>query len=360
MPKPLRLPGRTFSQDEYWLARYSSAPRKLAFRAETRAEWLEWRSHLREKLGELAGPRPERVPLNAEVLESVDCGEYTRHRVVYDTEAHTSVPAHLLIPKDRKGERAPALICLHGHGADGKDNVAGVHRDDADRARTIDAANYNYGEQFARHGYITLCPDARGWGERCEGFFVTSPEDPEPPLRGRRDPCNVHFLKAQLWGLNLTALNLWDDMRGVDYLQSRAEVDPDRIGVVGLSFGGTRTMYLGAMDERLKAVDISCYLTSFLQYALRQNNFCGSQFLPGILNWAEVADVCALVAPRALLCESGSDDQGFKLEAAREGFETIRRCYEVAGVPERCEHEVFDGGHRFSGGRAFDFFTEWL
>ncbi len=82
--------------------------------------------------------------------------------------------------------------------------------------------------------------------------------------------------------------------------------------------------------------------------------------MPGVLQWAEVADICALICPRPLLCESGTQDTGFPVETAIEAFQTIRRCYEVAGVPDRCEHEVIEGGHQFAGGRAFEFFDQWL
>ena len=131
-----------------------------------------------------------------------------------------------------------------------------------------------------------------------------------------------------LFGMNLTALNTWDDMRGLDYLGSRPEVDADRLGCIGLSLGGTRSMYLSAVDERVKASSVVCYLTTFKQYALTQGNFCGSQFVPGILKYAEVADICGLVAPRPLLIESGIQDGGFPIETAREAYahlETITR-----------------------------------
>ena len=357
----MRIPGRTLSQDEYWQHLYESNERFFSFRAETKDEWLEWHRILYGTLNHNMGQSRPSVPLNPEVLERVDCGDHIRETVIYDTEPFASVTAHLLLPKDlQPGERRRALLCLHGHGPDGKDNVAGVDHGSEERRRTIASFNYDYGRQFVRRGYVCLCPDARGWGSRNEGFYVTSPDDPTPPFGGRRDPCNVHFLKAQLFGLNLAALNLWDDMVGVTYLQSRPEVAAERVGVIGLSFGGTRAMYAGAVDKRVKAVDIICYLTSFREYALRQSNFCGSQFVPGVLHWAEVADICALICPRPLLCESGTQDTGFPVETAIEAFQTIRRCYEVAGAPDRCEHEVFEGGHQFSGGRAFEFFDRWL
>ncbi|MBM4047528.1 MAG: hypothetical protein FJ279_20670 [Planctomycetes bacterium] len=349
---PLKLAGRSLACEDLWWHLYRTQSRQMAFTGKTKAQWAVWRKRLKAKLLELAGPKPPRVPLKPEIVEETDCGKYVRKLVVYDTMPAASVTAYLLVPKDLKpDERRRAMLCLHGHGPKGKKNVCGVAETDADKT-TIAGANYDYARQFAERGYVCLAPDARGWGDRDEGFY-------RPGFPGR-DACNVHFIKAQLWGLNQGGLNLYDDMAAVDYLQSLPFVDPQRIGVMGLSFGGTRTMYVGALDERLKAVDIICYLTTFKQYALAQNNFCGSQFIPGVLNYAEVGDVCALVSPRPLLCESGTQDGGFPLTAAQEGFEIIRRAYKAAGVPDRCEHEISYGGHAFAGKRAFSFFDQWL
>jgi dienelactone hydrolase len=350
--------GRHLACDEYWEFLHRTTPRPLAFRATNGKEWEAWRSALREKLQELLGlPRP-RVPLNGQILETVDCGPFVRHRVVYDTEPHVSVTAYLLVPK--KPGRKPGLLCLHGHAAAGKDIVAGVSGWNLRQRRSIARFNKDIGVRFASQGFVCLCPDARGWGERSDGYFRRSAHDSSPPFGGRRDPCNVHFLKAQMFGLNLQGLNTWDDLRGLDCLASRPEVDPSRLGAVGFSYGGTRAMFAAALDERLVSIDISSYLSSFLDYGIRNNETCGAQVVPGILNWCELADVAALIAPRALLCESGERDAGFPIEAARRAFAVVRRCYEVAGAPEACEHEVFRGGHMFAAGRAFDFMNRWL
>jgi dienelactone hydrolase len=351
-------PERHLSYDDFWEHVYRETPRPLAFRATTKDEWERWRAALRTKVQELLGTPRTRVPLRAEVLERVDCGNYVRERVIYDTEPSASVTAYVLAPKGR--ERRPAMLCLHGHAQAGKDVMANVSGWNLRRRRAIWRFNKDLGVRFASRGYVCLCPDARGWGERDVGFFRTSARDPRDPFDGKRDPCNMHFLKAQLFGMNLQWLNTWDDMRGLDYLASRDDVDADRIGAVGFSYGGTRVLYASALDERIKAADISAYLSSFYTYALKHHDTCGSQTVPGILNWCEMGDIAALIGPRPLLCESGEKDPLFPVDEARRAFETIRRCYEVAGVPERCEHEVFKGGHMFASRRAFAFMNRWL
>ncbi len=359
MSRPPIPEDRHLGYDDFWAFLYRTTPRPLSFRATNREEWLAWRSALRTKVQELLGPPRAAVPLRAEILESIDCGSYVRQRVVYDTEPHVSVAAYLLLPKNTTRRKA-GLLCLHGHAAAGKDIMAGVSGWNLRQRRAIARFNKDIGAQFAARGYVCLCPDARGWGERADGYFRRSALDSSHPFEGRRDPCNVHFLKAQLFGLNLQWLNTWDDLRGLDYLAAHPHVDPTKLGAVGFSYGGTRAMFAAALDERITAVDISSYLSSFFEYGIRRNETCGAQLVPGILNWCELADIAALIAPRPLLCESGEWDEGFPVGEARRAFDLVRSCYEVAGAPERCEHEVFRGGHMFAAGRAFSFMSHWL
>lgn len=330
------------SMANYLERRYHNLKPELAFNAGTRDEWLAWRRALSAKLLALLGEFPAPCMLDARTVERVEEESYIREKVLYQSEPGVYVPAYLLIPKDLKpGERRPAVVALHGHGS-GKDSLVGL---------STEANPHNdYASRFAEHGYVVIAPDARGFGERSEGFR----------RYGGRDGCNVAFIQAILMGVNLVTLNISDDMRAVDYLTGRPEVDPSRIGCAGLSFGGTRSMYLAALDERIKVALISCYLTTFKAYAIDKGNFCGSQFVPHLLKYADVADVTALIAPRPLLIENGIEDRGFPVEASRDAYQILQRTYAAAGVPDRLERDEFEGGHEFSGRLAFDWFKRWL
>ena len=227
-----------FDFDTYVMAYLEKHPPQMQFGGETREQWYVWQKRLRTKLLDLMEPFPEQVPLEARVTEERQQFGVHYEKVVYTTAEDVQVPAWLLIPED-VAQPAPGIICLHGHGVNGKDNVAHVDYGEEDRATAIKRANYDYGLQLAKRGFVTLCPDARGFGERREDFR----------RYGNRDGCNVNGIKTFLLGMNLAALNTWDDMRGLDYLASRPEVDADRLGCIGLSFGGTRSMYLAAVDE---------------------------------------------------------------------------------------------------------------
>ena len=326
----------------------------------TRAAWAAWRLRAKSRLLEALGPWPESVPLAAEEVERQDGGDHWRTKVLYDSDAFSTVPAWLLVPKALPpGERRPALLCAHGHGR-GKDDPAGVidpALPEEERQHQATAAahhNYDYARQFVRRGYICLVPDWRGFGER---------KAPADWSRSGRDPCNVLAMAYGYFGFQLLALDLWDAMRGVDYLQSRPEGEAERIGAVGLSFGGTMTTYLTALDDRIRAADIVCYLSTVRHDALTMRgraNFCGNQFMRDLLTFGDIATVASLIAPRPLLAEIGERDDCFVVEDALRCYRAVEQVYQAAGAADRLSRDVFPGPHAFSGRLAFDFFERWL
>lgn len=302
-----------------------------------------WRAALLERVESLLGDLPALTSAEPEILESTDCGAYVQHKLAYETIRNVWVPAWLLVPAGASAETpASGVLALHGHG-DGKDPL--VARDD-------DPGNIyrSFARRYAERGHVVLAPDAIGFGERAEEFR----------RYGQRDGCNVNFLRALLFGVNLMALNIQDDRRGVDILAGLPEVDAGRLGCAGLSFGGTRTMYLAALDDRIRASVVSGYLTTFRAYALDTGNFCGSQFLPGIYAYADVPDLHGLIAPRSLLIEAGRMDRGFPIEASRAAHRRVAAVYAAAGVPERLERDEFDGGHEYRADTSLDFMDRWL
>jgi len=350
------MANRNFSMIEYFNRLAEERRPVLTFQGETKADWERWREQFSAKLLELCGEWPQPAPggLNAETIYSCDEGDFVREKVVIDTEQHFSVPAYVLIPKDRRRARngkLPAILCLHGHGPYGKEPVAGViDPNRPELAAHTASMNYDYGAEMAREGYLTMSPDSRVFGELGDGG------NPYPG----RDACNVHFIRGLLLGVNLLTLNIWDMMKCLDYLQSRPDADGKRIGAMGLSWGGTRTAFLAALDERVKAADIICYLTQFEHFAIREANFCGSQFLPHLFRYGDVADVAGLIAPRSLLVESGVYDTCFPVEPVLRAHEHLRRVYRAAGAENRLHIDLFIGGHQFHGPSAKEFFDRYL
>ena len=335
------------------LAWIESERSELTFTGTTHDDWARWREAFDARLRALLGRFPAPVPLEAEVVETVDCGDYVREKVYFASERYATVAAYALIPKGlQPGERRPGILAAHGHGR-GKADVCGVFDTDEEREHG-EALNYDYACQFVRRGYVVVAPDWRGFGER------SSPPD---WARVGRDPCNVNYMALGYLGYHLLALQIWDGLRTVDYLQSRPEVDPARLGVGGLSFGGTMTTYLAALDPRLKVACISGYVSTVKGDAITmrgKGNFCGAQYMPGLLTIGDIPEVAGLIAPRPLCVEMGEQDECFIIGDARAAFAQVERVYAAAGASDRLIADVFSGGHEWSGRQSFPWFEHWL
>ena len=166
-------------------------------------------------------------------------------------------------------------------------------------------------------------------------------------------------------GLSWPGVMLWDDIRTVDYLASRPEVDPARIGCVGLSVGGYRSFLLGALDPRIKAaVDVGWMTSLAAQIKSKVVHTIGLTFhVPGLYRWVDLPDLSALIAPRALMTIIGSRDGLFAQQGVQAAFEKIGRCYEKAGVAERQRCITYDGPHEFNPAmqaEAWKWLARWV
>jgi dienelactone hydrolase len=307
---------------------------------DTGADELEqWRGRARARLQELLGPLPAPVPLELATIDSVPCEGYTRHSIVFDTEANMSVPAYLLVPDDRTTP-GPAVLAAHGHGP-GRDQVCGLVESGP--------PNGDYAVQLVRRGYVVMAPDLRCFGERADW----TPED--------HYICDTNLVHAVMAGENPLTQNLWDLARCLDVLEAHPLVDPGRMGMVGLSYGGTVTLFLAAWDERVAACVVSGFFSSWAEAHKMPWNMCGSQVLTGMLGQLEHVDLGALIAPRPMLVESGSDDDLFPAPVAAAGCRRLGGVYASLGVGgDRIVHDLFLGGHQWHGVEAYPFLERWL
>lgn len=331
------------------LARYAATPRPFHFAPE-RHEFGAWHREFKAALEQHLGPTPEPVPLNPEVTSSEDLGSYTREHVIFDSEAYAAVPAWVLTPKSATPDHpAPGMLCLHGHGFDGKDNLVGAKRGQPDFRPDH---RYNLlAVRLVNEGYVCICPDWRGFGERMDtDQWVRRPS---------RDGCNVMYLAGGYLGFHALRLDIFDGQRTIDYLHTRPEVDPTRLGAAGLSFGGTMTTYLSALDERITCAAILCYLST-LQDGLERGNFCGSQYMPQLGALADIPDVAGLIAPRPMLAEIGERDLCFLIDDAQAACDHVQTIYDAAGVPDHFAVDRFDGEHEFHGVDSVAWLNRWL
>lgn len=342
------MANRHFGSTRYWLERSKDWQPRQSFRGKTKAEWEAWRQEASVRLLELLGEFPERVDLAAEVEYAIDDGELIRERVVFDSEAFASVPCIVLRPSGMKHDRSnAAIICCNGHPVDvGKDPVAGI-RSGPEHEAAIASMNYNYGEQMARAGFLTIIPELRGFGERNDS-------------EGRKDVCNLNYVKGSILGAYPLTLNIWDIKCCIDYLETRTEVDPARIGMMGLSYGGTMTAFTAAIEPRIKAADVMSYVNPFRGFGLERGNFCGSQVIPEVYKYFDTHDIAGLIAPRPLLLEMGLYDDCFFFQDLHKGYEGVREIYEAAESADALDADIFPGPHAFAGNKAFAFFKKHL
>jgi dienelactone hydrolase len=302
---------------------------------------------------------PAPVPLRRE-----DRGEYIQEDFTFQTTPDVRVPACLLIPA-RARRPAPAILVLHCHGGFyvwGRDKV--VDREAEHPAlreyKQQLYAGRSIATELVRRGYVVLTIDMFYWGER-RMLLDEDPPSYRDPRRmtdediaafNRRSQQSEQLVARSLFAAGITwpGVLLWDDLRSVDYLASRPEVDAQRLGCVGLSVGGYRSFVLAALDPRIRAAVAVGWMSSFGRHIKRHVvNSIGLTFhILGLYRYLDLPDFAALIAPRSVLVINGSKDQLFPPDGVKTAFEKIEQCFAKAGVPERQQCRLYDAPHEFN------------
>jgi dienelactone hydrolase len=278
------------------------------------------RKELKETLKLIEGKLSEVVS-----IEEKDMGSYVRRYLRFRWQDLSS-EAYLLIPHNAK-DKMPIVLALPGHNSS-KEEVIG------ERPSRFGA---NYGQKLAKAGFCVLAPDI-------------------PFSEDMRIEDHV-ALNLIMTGSSLTGLRVSYLMALIDYLSSLTFIDPERLGCVGWSMGGALTMYLAALDTRVKVVVISSYFGTYRDTFMRIRQSTDN-YIPGILKFGDMAEVACLIAPRPLLIEGGDRDPEFPKEAFRQGIEVLKNCY--TGREKYFKWQLISGGHRFEGKGIEDWFKQWL
>ena len=298
---------------------------------------------------ELVGGFPSsRAPLNPAVLDTRSFPGYTRKKIVFDSQPGVSVLAYLLLPEKAR-RPAAVMICVPGHGR-GVDDIVGI--DEKGNERT-DKAGYqhDFAIQVAEAGIAALAIEPMGFGCR---------RDPLNARQGLgRKACDPVAGGALLVGQTMIGWRVWDIMRTIDYIATRSELDQNRTGCMGISGGGTVTVFSTALEPRIRVALVSGYLNTFRD-SIGSLDHCSDNYVPGILNWAEMHDLAGLIAPRPLFVESGEKDNIFPIQASIESFNEVQKIYSVFGARDLAEQEVFPDEHAFWGKRGIPFLARQL
>lgn len=342
--------GRTVHIDTYYedeLAfreRLKREGRSAAFKGTTPEDFEAWQVATRVRLFDLLGLSiMDRVSIEARELDRVQiAGGIVRTHAMLQVERDVWMPFYLLEPQspklDARGRKC-CYICPHGHQGAGAASVAGVTAVD-DAVRKF---NYDYGLRLARMGYVTVCPDARGWGYRRD--WKGQGDDENSFLRGT---CLNQARMAEPLGLTVAGLNAWDNMRLIDYLEARGDIAMDDLGCFGFSGGGYMTLYLAALDPRVCKAFVSGYLYGVDDSLLHLNGNCSCNYTPGLWRLLDMGDIASLIAPRPLLVQSCEEDHlnGSRgLKNVDEQLKIVRDAYKLLGRRDALRHEVCPGGH---------------
>lgn len=315
---------------ERWLTAFGPVPEFSA--PGSKGAWEVERSRVRSTLGTLLGdlpPRPERPEVRT--VRREDRGTYFVEKFEFDNGAGSTVPGYLLLPKG--AAKAPAILYCHWHGGQ-----YDVGKEELFRTNATPVAP---GPALVERGYVVLAIDAYCFGER-------NGQGPGG-LTEKGGAGEMTASKFNLWvGRTLWGMMVRDELMALDYLVTRPEVDPERIGVTGISMGSTRTWWVLAMDDRPRAGVGVCCLTRYQDLILagepRQHGIY--YFVPGLLKHFDVEAVVALAAPRPLLFLSGEIDAGSPAEGIRTVESRVRPVYDLYGASGKFESVLYpETGH---------------
>jgi len=340
---------RDFDPVAYARDLYAAVPRRLGFAAHTREQAEAWQHDLRTKVGELLGMPPrEPSPLKPAIIETRTFPGYRREKIVFDAAPGVTVLAYLLIPLNAT-KPLPAVICIPGHGR-GVDDIVGIDEEGRDRTGKP-GYEHDFAIQVVEAGLASVAIEPMGFGCRRDSLNAKkglAQKACEPVAGG-----------ALLVGQTLIGWRVRDVVRTIDYLATRPELDANRVGCMGISGGGTNTLFAAALEPRIRVAMVSGYLNTFRD-SIGSLAHCIDNYIPGILNWAEMYDIAGLIAPRPLFVESGEKDNIFPVEASVESFKRVQEIYRVFGAGELVQQEVFPADHSFWGKRGIPFVVRHL
>lgn len=304
----------------YLSARVAEISRNVLDGATTKDEWARKRPELRRRFLDMLGldPLPPRTDLKATITGTVDRDGVKIELLHFQSKPGLYVTGNLY-RTDRDGGRKPAILYVCGHSGRGRNGNKTAFQD--------------HGMWFARHGYVCLVVDTLQLGEVAGKHHGTY---------------NLDRFWWQSRGYTPAGVECWNGIRAIDYLVSRPDVDPEKIGVTGISGGGATTVWVAAADERVKVAvpvsgmsDLESYVTNRVV-----NGHCDCMFAYNLYRW-EWTTILALFAPKPLLFANSDADPIFPMDGNRRIVARLKRCYEMLGAAGGVDEYVSRGGHDY-------------
>ncbi len=290
--------------------------------------WRTRQAEVRTILEKVVGPFPDKGPLNPRILGTLKKEGYSIEKVVFESRPKFYVTGCLFLPAQRSS-KSPAIL-----------NVIG-HTDIAFRSPFYQHLILN----LVRKGFIVFAVDPVGQGERLQYF---DPELQRSLVGGSTAEHSYFGRQCFLTGSSAARYFVWDGIRAIDYLVSRPEVDPDRIGVTGISGGGTQTSYIAALDDRVVAAAPTCYIAGFRRLLESIGPQDAEQNLnEGLLHGIDHADYLEVRAPRPTMVVSTTRDF-FSIQGARETYAEAKMAFRMLGAGDNLSMVEDDFGHGYT------------
>lgn len=326
------------------------AKQELSFDPKKITSLSEWQETLRVKLVELTGiDRIEASKArNVRSLWKQDDKFGTIEKIVFTSEPHSDVAAYICLPENAAPPYT-CFICVQGHNTGMHVSIARQYDDEFLPAAV--EGDRDFALQCMQRGIAALCIEQRAFGYRKE----------ERQKQRAGGTCQDAAMHALMLGRTLIGERVFDVGQGIRYLESRGDIRMERIGITGNSGGGTTSLFASALVPELAFSMPSCYFCTF-KASIMSIGHCVCNYVPRILDFAEMADLLGLFAPRPVVVISGREDDIFPIEAVYEAFEKLKEIYRAAGAEDSCTLVVGEGGHRYyaeQGWSAMDRYLEY-
>jgi len=323
---------------------FDTTTMEYAFNAKSIEELESWKTAAKKRLWEITGMNLCRKTALDSVRSSVteENGIQKEYRII-NTEPGISMPFWLFRPKKPNGA---AVIVPHSHGG-GKD---------ASLRLTTDGKNYV--TELAERGYLVVCPDDRGSGERRE-FPQQGEGEEKNRSNSHREVNNI----ALGFGQAVIGLFVWDLMCMIDFLTGEEGIKPGKIACTGMSGGGQKSLWLAALDDRIGLAMTSGYFYGIKESHLLLPHNCSCNFIPYIYKTMDIGDIGALIAPKPFMIESGTNDHLNGEPGINNVYpqvEITRKAYDLFGSGDKLIHNVHDGKHEWRGIGILDFLDRHL
>lgn len=325
---------------------YQNQPRRLAFKATTQAEFISWQQTFKRELVQILGIAGRTLPAKptAEKLQAVDNGQYIEEKYALDVGQGVLAPMYILVPKTPPPYKP--IMAFHGHGP-GVQIILGNYPDEATAQAKL-VIDDNFAQVLAENGYLVCAVEQRGFGERVTDQYSEY-----------GNSCRHLAFEYMMQGHTLLGERIWDGMVAASYVQNRDDVVADVLGITGHSGGGTTALWMSAIDDRITVNVTSCYFCAFKQSILGMRH-CECNYVPRILELAEVGDLAAVLAPRPFRVIAGERDPIFPIAGVKQELETTQRAYDLLNVAKRISLTVHAGEHAYNHAMSLEWFKQWL